>query len=330
MITVIAVITVVTLVTFAQEPLPRFRSGANLVTVDAYFAKDGTPVADLKPDEIEIIEDDHPQRIESIRVVNPRGQGLTRSKPDPGTAAESRAAAADPESRLFVLFFDNWHVSFEGSAKAATPVSELLNRVIGANDLVGVTAPDMPARTLALTRKTDAIDRVVRDTTNWGQRDRIEDPREREIFACYPDNDPRRPQFRGIAKEMIERRREQKSLQALDELITHLATLRDERKFVVLLSEGWVLFRQNERLAAILEPESIPGPPPSRRRERAHHDRRGQDEHGLRPRLCVVRARAIDAGVSRSHCRDPPARAARQSRQRDVLRGRPARTCRLR
>ena len=46
---------------------------------------------------------------------------------------------------------------------------------------------------------------------------------------------------------MIERRREQKTLRALDELIEHLATLRDERKFVVLLSEGWVLFRQNDR-----------------------------------------------------------------------------------
>ena len=60
---------------------------------------------------------------------------------------------------------------------------------------------------------------------------------------------------------MIERRREQKTLRALDDLITHLGNLRDERKFVVLLSEGWVLFRQNERLGAVLEPDSIPAAP---------------------------------------------------------------------
>ena len=189
--------------------------------VDAYFTKDGTAVTDLKPDEIEILEDDRPQAIENFRIVTPRGQGGPRSKPDPVTVAESRAAAPDPESRVFVVFFDTWHVSFDGSAKAAAPVSELLNRIVGANDLVGVMTPDIPARTLSLTRRTEAIERVVRDTTNWGQRDRIDtiDPREREIVVCYPDNDPRRPQFRGIAKEMIERRREQKTLRALDELI---------------------------------------------------------------------------------------------------------------
>jgi VWFA-related protein len=260
--TVITVITLVTLVTFAQE-LPRFRSGANLVTVDAYFSKSGAAVTDLKQDEIEILEDNRPQTLESFRVVTPRGQGGPRAKADPITVAESRAAAEDAGSRIFVVFFDTWHVSSDGSAKAAAPVSELLNRVVGANDLVGVTTPDLPARSLTLTRRTAAIERVVRDTTNWAQRDRIEDPREREISVCYPDNDLRRPKFRGVAKEMIERRREQRTLRALDDLITHLGSLRDERKFVVLLTEGWVLFRQNERLAAILDPEApMPGQPP--------------------------------------------------------------------
>src|SRR6185503_4963250 len=50
--TVITAITVVTFVAFAQEQLPRFRSGANLVSVDAYFSKNGTAVTDLKQDEI--------------------------------------------------------------------------------------------------------------------------------------------------------------------------------------------------------------------------------------------------------------------------------------
>ena len=250
---------------FAQEPLPRFRSGANLVTVDAYFTNSGKPVTDLKRDEIEILEDGRPQVIETFRIVTPGGQGGPRTRPDPTTVAESRDAADDPDARIFVVFFDNWHVSTEGAAKAAAPVSELLNRVVGANDLVGVMTPDIPARSLTLTRRTEGIERAVRDTKTWGQRDRIDtiDPREREIDVCYPE-DPRRPRFRGVAKEMIERRREQKTLRALDELIQHLGGLRDERKFVVLLSEGWVLFRQNEQLAAILDPESpAPGAPPA-------------------------------------------------------------------
>lgn len=193
----------------AQEPLPRFRAGANLVTVDAYFAKDGKPVIDLKPDDIEVREDDQPQAIENFRIVHVTGQGAPRSKPEPTSVAAIREATADPEARIFALFFDTWHVSFEGSSKAAAPVSTLLNRIVGANDLVGVTTPDLPARGLSLTHRTEAIERITRDTVNWSQRDRVgaADPREAEIALCYPENDLRRPQFRGIAKEMIERRR---------------------------------------------------------------------------------------------------------------------------
>ena len=240
----------------AQEPLPRFRGGANLVTVDAYFSKDGAAVADLKPEEIEILEDDRPQPIESFRLIRSQRQGAT-TRPDPKGVAAERDATQQPEARVFVLFLDQWHVSFEGSAKSAAPVSDFLNRVVGADDLVGVMTPDLPARSISLTRRTEAIDRMVRDTSAWNQRDRVGalDPREREIDQCYPE-DPRRPHFHGVAKEMIERRREQKTLQALDDLVAHLGNLRDERKFVVLLSEGWVLFKQNERLGAILDSDA--------------------------------------------------------------------------
>lgn len=263
-ISVVATSFVFLVVAFAQEPLPRFRSGASLVGVDAYFTSDGKAVTDLKPGEIEILEDDQPQKIENMRLVQAARRGRAASKPDPLGRQAERDAAADPEARVFVLFFDQWHVSSGGAAKAAAPVSELLNRVIGPEDLVGMVTPDLGARNLSLTRRTAAIERMVRDVTAWGERDAINttDPREAEIDACYPDNDPRRPLFRGVAKEMIERRREQKTLRALDELITHLGNLRDERKFVVLLSEGWVQFRQNDTLGAVLEPGSIPSLPP--------------------------------------------------------------------
>jgi VWFA-related protein len=258
-----ACVVVAGLVAQAQAPLPRFRAGANLVTVDAYFSKDGVAVTDLKPDEIEILEDRTPQTIESFRLVRSTGQGTPAPRRDPQGVADERAAAQEPEARVFVVFFDQWHVSFDGSARTSAPVSTFLNRVLGADDLVGLMTPDIPAHSVSLTRRTEGIDRVARSTLNWNQRDRVGmlDPRELDLAVCYPDNDVKRPQFRGVAKEMIERRREQKTLRALDDLITHLGNLRDERKFVVLLSEGWVLFRQNERLAAVLEPNSIPSPP---------------------------------------------------------------------
>jgi len=145
-------------VAFSQEPLPRFRSGANLVTVDAYVAKGGAPVMDLKPEEIEILEDGQPQSVENFRIVHPGQPGSAATRPSPSTAAEVRAAAADPESRIFVVFLDTWHVSTDGAVKAATPVSALLNRVVGADDLVGLMTPDIPARSLSLTRRSEGIE----------------------------------------------------------------------------------------------------------------------------------------------------------------------------
>ena len=240
----------------SQEQLPRFRAGANLVTVDAYFTKGGAAVADLKQDEIEILEDGTPQSIESFRIISARPQA-------PPSPTSSRAAAVPPAadadaSRIFVLFLDTWHVSKFGSFNAGAPVSALVERVIGVNDRVGLMTPELNASGMDLNSRAAGIERMMRESTRWGQRDTVGDidPREREIDLCYPDNDPQRPQYRGIAKEMIERRREQKTLDALSDLVDHLGRLGDERKFVVLFTEGWVLFRQNESLARVLDKEA--------------------------------------------------------------------------
>jgi VWFA-related protein len=137
-------------------------------------------------------------------------------------------------------------------------VSEILDNVIGGADLVGLMTPELPARNLPLTRKTEAIARMVRDMRTWNARDRVNttDPRERELETCYPDGDPLRPQLRGVAKELIERRREQTTLRALDDLVEHMGTLRDGRKFVILLTEGWAQFRQSDRLGGALLPST--------------------------------------------------------------------------
>lgn len=226
------------------------------------MSKAGAAVTDLKQDEVEILEDGQPQRIESFRLIKARPQTVSAVKTTSPSLPIARSD--DDAARTWVLFLDTWHVSKDGSFRSAAPVSELMNRVVAEGDRVGVMMPDMNARTLDLTGRAAAIERLMRASKQWGQRDTVGDvdPREREIELCYPDNDVQRPQFRGIAKAMIERRREQKTLRTLNDLIDHLATLGDERKFVVLLTEGWVLFGQDQSLARVLEKDSIPGPTP--------------------------------------------------------------------
>src|SRR5687767_4315037 len=79
-----------------QQPLPRFRGGANLVRVDAYVMQDGKPVTDLTAADFEVIEDSATQRVESFEMIRPRGPAPQAVRVEPNTVADSRAMATDP------------------------------------------------------------------------------------------------------------------------------------------------------------------------------------------------------------------------------------------
>lgn len=242
-----------------EQPLPRFRAGANLVRLDAYVTKDGQPVTDLTPEDFEVFEDDTIQKVENFELIRPRD-----AVPNPDTPSvapstrEQRAAAQDPEARLFVLYLDRWHVGLSGSYRSSKPVQTFLDKVVAPNDLVAVMTPDMTPENMTLVRKGAGLDRVLEDVWTWGEREKTvsSDPREEEIRGCYPDGG----QTAGIAQEMIERRREQKTLRSIDSMVGYLGDLREERKFVVLFSEGWVQFRRNDQLGRPLGGQ-VPGGP---------------------------------------------------------------------
>jgi VWFA-related protein len=241
---------------------PRFRAGANLVRVDAYVTVDGVPVKDLAAEDFEVLEDNVPQRIESFQLVQPRGQAPANVVREPNTVAESREMARDPEARVFVVFMDIWHVQLAGSYRAQAPITRLLDRVIGQDDMVGVMTPEMSARDLTLARRTDTVAGILKNNWNWGERDALVSPdrREEEIKSCYPDTGD----TQGIAAAMIRRRRAGRTLSAVEDLIVHLEGIREERKFVFLLSEGWLLNGPDQSLARVLKSPTGErmGPPP--------------------------------------------------------------------
>jgi VWFA-related protein len=230
----------------AQEP--RFRGGANLVRLDVYASVDGAALTDLTAEDFEVLEDNAPQTVSSFEFVRARGPAPAAARTESNTVAEMRSRAAQPDARAFVLFLDTLHVQVEGSYHAANPVAGLLERVIGADDLIGVMTPEMSARNMTFSPRTGPVGDLLRANWTWGERGAVAptDSRENDLRLCYPDV----AGSAGIAKAVIERRREQKVLRALEDLITHLEGLRDERTFVLLLSEGWTLPRADEQLAA--------------------------------------------------------------------------------
>ena len=176
---------------------------------------------------------------------------------------ESQEMVGDPRARLFVLFLDTYHVSRDGAWTVRRSLSRLLEKVIGQNDFVAVMTPEMSAGAVTFTRRTGTIDELLDKWITWGKRHEEvmnPDPVESRYQFCYPPQ-PGEGSISAIAQEMTARRREQMTLDAMRDLIVHLTGLREERKAILMVSEGWALYRPNSSLARPVDGR-IPGPQP--------------------------------------------------------------------
>ena len=243
----------------AQQPQqPTFRGGTNVVRVDLYATRDGKLVDDLTQSEVGVLEDGVTQTIESFERVVVRPPVLQDLRAEPNTVSESRQMAADPRARIFVIFLDTYHTRFANAARLRTALQQFVDRVVGQEDLIGLMTPEMAATDVTLGRRTTVMSRLL-DITTWGRRARLadNDPIEDIYEACYALEVP------PIAPEMKARRREKLALDAIDDLVTHLGGLREERKAVLAVSEGWLEYGPNPALARLLQNDQgrIPGPP---------------------------------------------------------------------
>jgi len=235
----------------AQDPArpPTFRTEANYVRVDLFpTTKDGAPVADLRQDELEILEDGVPQKIEQFEHVVIRGNLSQEARREPATTAESRAMLQEPRARVFVLFLDTLHVDQAASRTIRQPLIDMLERLLGPDDLVAVMTPHMSSSDITFARKTKILEGFL-NRSWWGERDALipTDPLEDQYKLCYPSSDPGSPTS-PIAREMIDRRREKLTLDALGNLVAFLRGAREERKAIIAITDGWVLYRPDRGL----------------------------------------------------------------------------------
>ena len=244
-------------VSLPAQNQPTFRTGANYVRVDMYATRDGKPIEDLKVDEIDILEDGVLQKIDAFEHVRVR-TAPQESRVEPNSIAQSREMAGNPRARIFVIFLDTYHTQIEGSATMRQPLINFIDRVLGPDDMVALMTPEMSATEVTLGRKTTVITNLLQREWLWGRRGRLNgvdnDEIEDQYDACYPDVVP---ETKGIANEMKARRREKLTLDALEDLMVHVGGMRDERKAVLAVSEGWLLFRQNQQLARRLEDRGV-------------------------------------------------------------------------
>ena len=208
---------------------PSNRTGGTSVRVDVYASLDGKPVDDLQRADLELLEDGVPQTIGAFEHVQV------------GTAGSSRA-------RVFVIFLDTYNTEIEGSSSMRLPLIKILDRVIGPDDMVAVMTPEMSPSEMKFGRKPAVISNIMQSDWAWARGGRTErrDQKDALYDNCYPavGGNASTP-----ATEMKARRREKLTLDVLDGLVADLGGVREERKAVLMVSDGWVLFRANEALA---------------------------------------------------------------------------------
>jgi VWFA-related protein len=250
-----------------SQPRPTFKSEANYIRVDAFVTRDGRPVEDLRATDFELLEDGAPQTIDAFEHVRIEPAGPQVTRVEPNSQRDANQMAEDPRARVFVVFLDVDHVPVEGSYRLKSALATMLSQMLGQDDLVGVITSRNSPSELILARKTALVEEQLERYWYWGRRDSLlENPEEQMYHQCFD-------QFVGgeqVADEMIDRRREKLTVDALSDLTIHLRGLRDERKAVLTITTGWPLYRENQALARPLyrpgdrtqAAPQMPGPPP--------------------------------------------------------------------
>ncbi len=205
---------------------PVFRAGINFVRVDVIATdRQGNPVDGLTKEDFEVFEDGKPQAIETFRLIRVDTSAPEYTTRTIRTRQDEENAAADESSRIFVFFLDDYNVRVGNAMAARREIADFIRTQLAPNDLVAVMYPLTPLDAVVLTRNHESVIRTVEQFEGrkfrYQPRNAIEDK-----YAQQPT-------------EIVERIRRQVSLSALKGLSIKLGALREGRKAIVLVSEGY-------------------------------------------------------------------------------------------
>src|SRR3954447_25499219 len=212
----------------AQQP-PVFRAGINYVRVDVIISdKNGNPIADLQPSDFDVLEDNKPQKIETFKLVKLDGGTADAIKQPPKEIRndfDEESEAARDDVRLFAIFLDDYHVRRGASLAVRNPLSTFIENNLGPTDMIGVMYPLESTAAVRMTRNHSA---VMRGLEGFLGRKFEYEPKNQyeETYAHYPT-------------ETVERIRNQVSMSAIKSLITHMGSLKEGRKSLILVTEGY-------------------------------------------------------------------------------------------
>jgi VWFA-related protein len=211
-----------------------FRADINLVRVDVIVSDDdGEPVTDLTADDFEVFEDGELQEVDQFRLIRVDGT-VEPGAPRPRqlrNAIDAEIELARDDVRLFMFFFDDYHVRLSNSRSVQEPLIRFVES-LGPNDVVGMMYPLTPLNAISFTRNRASVISAIENF-------------EGRKFDYTPRN-MAEAQYAHAPSEVVERLRNEVTMGALRSLATHLGGLREGRKAIIYVSEG---------LTAVLPPQ---------------------------------------------------------------------------
>ena len=234
-----------------QSPTPIFRTGINYIRVDVIATDgDGNHVTDLTLDDFEVYEDDVLQDVDSFQRIEV--DTLPQLAGEPLTEVGVRRsdlelAAGRADVRVFVIFLDDYHVREGNSIQAGLMLTDFLENDLIPTDLVGVMYPLMPLDDVRLTRNHASVINAVKQF--------------RGVKYDYEVRNQFEERYNQYSTVVVERIRNDVSLSALRGLMVLLGGLREGRKSVLVVSEGYSnyvppqLRDQNAELGSVGNPD---------------------------------------------------------------------------
>jgi VWFA-related protein len=206
-----------------QEPI---RSGINFVRVDVIVTdRQGNPVLDLTQDEFQVAEDGKPQAIQTFSVVKVED---TRAETQPSqirSMSDEEREAARPDVRLFVILLDDYHVRRGNDMAVRKPLIEFIQNQLSPVDMVAVMYPLTPVNDIQFSRNRASLISAIESFEG-----RKHDYRPRNMFE---------EQYAMYPAQTVERIRNQVTMSALKAASVRLSGLREGRKSIIFVSEGF-------------------------------------------------------------------------------------------
>jgi VWFA-related protein len=215
-------------------PQPTFRTQVNVIQVDAVVLdQQGRFVSDLRQDEVEVLEDGKPQRLASLQVVNvpverveaPLFLGTAAVKPDVQTNARPF------DGRLYLVVLDDLHTSSMRTNTARRIAKEFIEKNVAANDLAAVVTTS--GNRLAAQELTGDRGLLLHAVGQFVGR-KVMSP---GMTALSRAGTPEAASPEAAGPERIFNARS--ALQTLTDLTRFAGRIRDRRKAIVYVSEGF-------------------------------------------------------------------------------------------